>query len=75
MYSTATQIFTPSPRPSGVRLTLLELVTAVTRITGSGQETTEIVLRLLDSGCVRLTGNFRACHLHPAGATPAAGLE
>jgi hypothetical protein len=42
-----------------VRTTLLELVSALSEITESEEETVTTVLALLDSGEVQLIGNFR----------------
>jgi hypothetical protein len=49
-----------SCRPGEARAaTLLELVTAICESTDDDQEVVSTVLNLLDSGRVRLCGNFR----------------
>jgi hypothetical protein len=45
--------------PASIGLTLLDLVWAVNEYTDDPDEIVEAVYRLLDSGRVRLTGNFR----------------
>ncbi len=45
------------------RPTLLDLVAAVSEVAAGEEETVEIVARLLDSGRVRLRGQFREIHL------------
>lgn len=50
----------PEPEP---RLTLLDLVAAVNEIADGELETVAIVASLLDTGRVRLAGEFRENHL------------
>ena len=47
--------------PPTVRTTLLELVTLLSELTESEEETVETARALLASGKVKLTGSFRDC--------------
>ena len=49
----------PPPPKHETRCTLLQLVSYLTALGASEQETIDTVLELLRSGRVRLTGNFR----------------
>ena len=49
----------PSPRKSEARCTLLQLVSYLTSLGASEQQTIDTVLDLIRSGRVRLTGSFR----------------
>ena len=49
--------------PEGLGMTLLELVTALGESGGDPDTVVEQALSLLESGRVRLTGNFRGCTL------------
>ena len=48
-----------SRRPPAVRFTLLDLVRAVSEVTSNEKEVVETIRHLLDTGRVRLCGNFR----------------
>ena len=63
--SAATTLFDP---PSN--LTLLDLVTAVCDIATDETEAVAIVQALLQSGRVRLAGNFRESHVAPLRGAP-----
>jgi hypothetical protein len=47
--------------PPKLRTTLLELVTLLSHLTESEEETLAMARSLLASGRVQLTGNFRGC--------------
>jgi hypothetical protein len=49
----------PNPEQSPLRLTLLELVQAVTEVSHSENEVVATVVYMLRSGRVQLAGNFR----------------
>ena len=50
-------------REPETRLTLLDLVHAVNEVADDEDEAVALIMRLLQSGRVRLTGHFRECHL------------
>jgi len=52
-----------SPAPGSGQLTLLELVTSLTRCTNSAQDAVRAVQGLVANRQVNLRGNFRNCHL------------
>jgi hypothetical protein len=51
------------PIPSPLGITLLELVTRISQLAETEADTVELVYALLESGRVRLTGNFRGLRL------------
>ena len=51
--------YTSSPPGEARKATLLELVTAISETTEDDQEVVRTVLHLLETGRVRLCGNFR----------------
>lgn len=56
-----------SPRQAEARCTLLQLVSYLTSLGATEQQTVDTVLDLIRSGRVRLTGNFRNGSLWRAG--------